>query len=253
MATVVNQQQQYEEQGFCLLHELIEPELLDAVSRRCAALITDPHTLSSSACHAVDPQRYNPFGGDFVPASLQRPAQHDATFRAVAEHPRLQAAMRELLGGPIVFTTDQVGIKHGFVSEEQGGCSYFHQDSWYWKLPPGRGCNCWIPLQAVDRDAIALAIMPGSQQGWQLTEHEAYFDDPPIGRWNDGFQPERRHRIPDACIDYSREVLLPMAPGDGLFFTNYTWHRSEPNRTSETMLFYAIAYQLADEVPGGAS
>ena len=41
-----------------------------------------------------------------------------------------------------------------------------------------------------------------------------------------------------------QEVLLPMAAGDGLFFTNYTWHRSEPNRTGEDRAFYAIAYQV---------
>jgi len=30
-----------------------------------------------------------------------------------------------------------------------------------------------------------------------------------------------------------------------LFFTNYTWHRSEPNRTGQTKSYYAIAYQRA--------
>ena len=38
-----------------------------------------------------------------------------------------------------------------------------------------------------------------------------------------------------------------MQAGDGLFFTNYTWHRSEANRSGETKMFYAIAYQLTDE------
>ena len=39
----------------------------------------------------------------------------------------------------------------------------------------------------------------------------------------------------------------PMETGDALFFSNYTWHRSEPNRTGETMMFYGIAYQLQKE------
>ena len=27
-------------------------------------------------------------------------------------------------------------------------------------------------------------------------------------------------------------------------FKNFTWHRSEPNRTGQDKIFYAIAYQL---------
>jgi hypothetical protein len=42
------------------------------------------------------------------------------------------------------------------------------------------------------------------------------------------------------------EVVFAMGPGDGLFFSNFTMHRSEPNRSGETRMFYAIAYQLAD-------
>ena len=40
-----------------------------------------------------------------------------------------------------------------------------------------------------------------------------------------------------------------MQPGDGLFFTNYTWHRSEPNGTGKSLCFYAIAYQRAGNPP----
>ena len=58
-----------------------------------------------------------------------------------------------------------------------------------------------------------------------------------------GYAPFKRHRIPLDQIDPTREVLVEMSAGDGLFFSNYTWHRSEPNRTGETMAFYAIAYQ----------
>jgi len=86
--------------------------------------------------------------------------------------------------------------------------------------------------------------MPGSQRGWQLTEHESYFDDPSMGRDVDGsFKPFQRHRITDEHIDTSQEHLVAMQPGDGLFFSNYTWHRSEPNRSGLTKAYYAIAWQ----------
>ena len=150
-----------------------------------------------------------------------------------------------LLDEPIELFTEQIGIKHGWIEEEQGGRSYFHQDSWYWKIDPELGCNCWIPMDAVGADAIALAVMPESHRNWSLTEHESYYDDPPWGRADPEFEPLKRHRIPHDQIDYSKELLVPMEAGDGLFFSNYTWHRSEPNRSGQTKAFYAIAYQRA--------
>jgi len=150
--------------------------------------------------------------------------------------------MRALLGGPVERFTDQIGLKHP-LPEEQGGRSYHHQDSYYWKIDPQLGCNCWIPLQAADENGIALAVVPGSHLNWELSEHESYFDDPPMGHMNGSFTPFKRHRIPGKRTAVAQEVLVPMAPGDALFFSNYTWHRSEPNRTGDVRGFYGIAYQ----------
>ena len=122
----------------------------------------------------------------------------------------------------------------------------WHQDSFYWHIDPQLGCNCWIPMSPVDLDSIALAVMPGSHRGWILIDHESYYDDPPMGHLQANFEPFQRHRIPVDQADPSEEVLLPMEPGDGLFFTNYTWHRSEPNCSGRTSAFYAIAYQVRD-------
>ena len=85
-----------------------------------------------------------------------------------------------------------------------------------------------------------------------MIDHDSYYDDPPLGRMGAlGFEPFKRHRVPQQLVDHSREVLVATESGDGLFFTNYTWHRSEPNRSGETQAFYAIAYQLKE--PGSAS
>lgn len=99
-------------------------------------------------------------------------------------------------------------------------------------------------MSTVEQDGIALAVMPRSHEGWVLIDHESYYDDPPMGTERPEFEPFKRHRVPFEQIDFSKERLIPMEAGDGLFFTNYTWHRSEPNRTGETRAFYAIAYQL---------
>ena len=180
-----------------------------------------------------------------IPGGVQNPARHGETFRAVADHPNLQAAMSQLLGGVVKRYTDQCLIKTAWIKEAQGLRTYYHQDSYYWLLKPQFGCNVWIPGDPVGPGAIALAVLPRSQQGWTLADHEQYFDEPSMHSGTT-LKPYQRHRIPLERVDDSKEVLFTLAPGDGVFFTNFTWHRAEPNHSGEHKFAYAIAYQLAE-------
>jgi hypothetical protein len=233
----------YSEQGYCLIEELIPRHLIDAVRTRTLEIAADLPEWPARHFQVLDPDRYQSPSGKPLPGGIQLPASQEDVFAQVAYHPALSDAMDRLLGGPTERFTDQIGLKHWSVQEEQGGRSYHHQDSYYWKIDPRLGCNCWIPLQPADRDAIALAVAPGSHLNWELVEHESYFDDPPMGHMRESFEPFKRHRIPESVASSRSDVLIPMQPGDALFFSNYTWHRSEPNRTGETRAFYAIAYQ----------
>ena len=240
------QREQYIADGYCVIPGLIPSEIFQPVRERVLETLETPPEWSTRAWQVIDPSRYTAPAGHPIPGGIQLPAHHEDVFRRMSEHPNLKDAMTSLLGGEVNPFTDQIGVKQGCITEEQGGRSYFHQDSYYWNIDPALGCNCWIPMQPVGQDAIALAVMPGSQSGWTLRDHEQYFDDPPLGGFgNDTFSAFRRHRIPLDQVDFSREVLVPMQAGDALFFTNYTWHRSEPNRSGNAMMFYAIAYQRA--------
>ena len=235
---------QYREEGYCLIEGLIPADLVEAARRRTMELARGLADWPSRHFQVLDPDRYRSTGGRPLPGGIQQPASQEAVFARIADHPRLAAAMAALLGGPVERYTDQIGVKHAAVAEEQGGRSYFHQDSFYWKIAPELGCNCWIPLTEVAPEASALAVMPASHRGWRLAGHESYYDDPPMGRMDDdGFRPFKRHRIPPDPVHASHERLIATRPGDGLLFTNYTWHRSEPNRSGRTRAFYAIAYQ----------
>ena len=237
----------YRDEGYCLETGLIPNNLIEACRQRVLEIVEQRPDWDPGHFQDLDPAVYRSSTGDPVPVGIQRPAAEEEVFSCIAHHPNLVEAMCQLLDGKVRHSTDQIGVKHGWLDVEQGGRSYFHQDSWYWKIQPELGCNCWIPLQDVGEDAIALAVMPGSQREWQLTEHESYFDDPSMGHVKDGvFEPFKRHRIPQSEIDFAQERLISTEPGDGLCFTNYTWHRSEPNRSGETKAFYAIAYKRTD-------
>jgi ectoine hydroxylase-related dioxygenase (phytanoyl-CoA dioxygenase family) len=238
---------QYREEGYTVVRQLIPRDLVDALAAYMKQVLAGEHdqTLPRSSLQVVDPSRYrNPRGGHLV-LGYQKPASSNAMFAQVRDHPRLVEAMAQLLGGPVVPFTDQALAKPAAIREAQGGCTFYHQDSRYWRIAPELGANAWIALCDVGRDAIALGMCPGSHKGWQLAEHESYFDDPALFTLHAGKAFER-HRIPASMVDMSRDIVLPMAPGDAAFFTNYTWHRAEPNRSGQDKCAYAVAYQRAD-------
>jgi ectoine hydroxylase-related dioxygenase (phytanoyl-CoA dioxygenase family) len=211
-------------------------------------LLDGQHQWPARHFQTLDPAKYKTANGNYLPIGVQEPASQEEVFKRMAYHANLQSAMSQLLGGPVKRFTDQALIKNKTID----GQSFYHQDSYYWHLKPELGCNCWIPLDNVGRGASALAILPGSHKSWTLTPHEQYFDEPSYHTATNG-QAFKRFRIPLDQIDFSKEVLLPMAPGDAAFFNNFTWHRAEPNRSGEHICAYAIAYQREEATTAAAA
>ncbi len=238
MKLTPTQLEQYQNEGYTLVRGLIPRKEVAAVRARLMELLEDFPAWGERKMQVLDPSKYRNAKGQMIPVGVQLPAQEEEVFRAVADHPNLQAAMAQLLGGSVKRFTDQALIKNKDID----GQSFYHQDSYYWHINPELGCNCWIALDEVGKDAIALGILPGTHQSWTLTPHEQYFDDPKPCSASNG-QPYQRWRIPFSQIDFSKEIMLPMSPGDGAFFTNFTWHRADPNRSGMHKCAYAIAYQ----------
>ncbi len=147
--------------------------------------------------------------------------------------------MELLLGGPVRRYTDQTIFKPGVLRANR---SFYHQDSFYWRLKPKVCINAWIALDTVDDEAIALGFMAGSQETWKIVRHEEYWDKVRPAGFTSGEQYKRK-RIPLDALDESKDRLIPGSPGDAFFFSNYTWHRAEPNLSGENKAAYAIAYQ----------
>ena len=235
------QKHQYREAGYTVVRGLITPAEAAQVRTRLMDILVGNHDWPDEHFQVLNPDRFRNDQGGFIPLGVQRPAKQEAIFRNIADHPNLQSVMAQLLDGPVERYTDQALIKNKAVRGE----SFYHQDSDYWHIPPERGANAWIALDNVDREAIALAILPGTQNVWEIQPHEAYYDEPSLHNAKTG-QAFKRYRIPANQIDFSKEVVLPMSPGDAAFFTNYTWHRAEPNLSGEHKAAYAIAYQLQE-------
>lgn len=240
---------QYRDEGYAIVRGLIPEQLMLGIRETLQQLEAGEYEgWPQRSFQFVDPTSATCPNGMPLPLGVQQPAAHSEVFKAVADHPELQAAMSTLLGGPVCRFTDQAAIKSKLITTEQAGRSYYHQDSFYWRIAPEHGCNVWIPTCSVGRDAIALAIKPGTHKSWELVDHENYEDDPAWGHMQPGgsFKALRRHRIPTSAVDFSNEVIIEAEPGDAIFFSNFTWHRSEPNNSGESKEFYAIAYRRSD-------
>lgn len=236
----------YKEQGFVLVRNLIPLDVVAAVRAELVEIMKGNYeSWDRGHFQFANPDKVRTPKGNFLPGGVQGPSRHSQIFRDFCDHANLVSAMSQLLGGPVTRFTDQALIKPGWITDPQGARTYYHQDSYYWLLRPESGCNVWIPTDDVGKDSIALAFMPGTHSRWTLDEHEQYYDSPSYHNPRT-LEPFKRHRIPQDRVDFSKEVLVPMNPGDGVFFTNFTWHRSEPNFSKRDLFAYAIAYQLAN-------
>jgi len=235
--------EQYADLGYVLIKNLIPQDVVRSVRERLVDIVEGDYSdWKPGLMHVIDPSVCLNPSNKPVPVSVQSPARHDPVFERFACHAHMQRAMSDLLEGPAKLFTDQTLNKVNWISSEQGGRTYHHQDSWYWRVEPKLGANAWVACDDVGENAIALAVVPGSQRDWKLVEHESYYDDPRICH-GETLKPFMRHRIPLNKANQAREILIPMSPGDALFFTNYTWHRSEPNRSGAHKFAYAVAYK----------
>jgi phytanoyl-CoA hydroxylase len=222
--------------GYLKLDRLLGTQEVEGLKERLEEVLQGRVEWLRRCFQTLDPAQYTAPSGAPMPEGIQLPAGQDERFRAVAEHPRLVEVMRELIGAVVTRYTDQVILKTPGISPE----THFHQDGFYWRSTPEKTINCWIALDDAGLGNGCLRFMPGSHR-LGLQEHERYYDEPALysGETGEAFQ---RLRIPLERVDFTREVAEPVAAGGCLLFLKYTWHRSDPNRSSEQRRAYAVAY-----------
>jgi hypothetical protein len=233
------QTRSFEENGYLKLDQLLAQEEVESL-RRCLDELLQGRLQWPRRCfQALPADQYTAPSGEPMPEGIQLPAGQDPRFRAIADHPRLVAVMQDLMGPNVRRYTDQVILKTPGISP----ATFFHQDGFYWRNTPEKTINCWIALDDADRGNGCLCFLPGSHR-WGLQEHERYFDEPALCNGETG-EPFQRLRIPLDRADFSREVAEPAKAGGALLFLKYTWHRSDPNRSSQPRRAYAVAYHEA--------
>jgi chlorinating enzyme len=145
----------------------------------------------------------------------------------LVRHPRILGPVEDLLGPDILCWSSSFFIKEahdpGYVS--------WHQDATYWGLSEPDVVTAWVALSPSTVEAGAMRVIPGSHQ--QQFAHR------------DTFHPHNmltRGQEVEVEVDPSAAVDLVLAPGEMSLHHVRLVHGSEPNRSNDRRIGFAIRY-----------
>ena len=151
----------------------------------------------------------------------------------ITHHPVLLDAVEDIVGPDVVCCATVLFIKEandpGYVS--------WHQDGKYMGLEPNNGVTAWVALSDSNEASGCMQVIPGSQkQG--MREHNDTFSDTNIltrGQEAQG-------------VDASKAVSMPLKPGQVSFHHQSVVHSSQPNRSNDRRIGFAIQTYFSPEV-----
>ncbi len=154
---------------------------------------------------------------------------HSRLFKAFPFHPKVTAAVAELIGDPVVLHLDQVFLKPA----RHGTGTSWHQDNGYFEIPdPLKGTALWTAVHDANLDNGTLEVIPGS-----------FRESLPHSR-----DPESNHHV--RCYpDESQTVPAILEAGGVIFFAYGTAHCTRANRTDKDRAGAAFHFLNADYVP----
>ena len=151
----------------------------------------------------------------------------------IVHHPVLLDAVEDLIGADLLVYGTVLFLKEphdpGFVS--------WHQDARYMGLEPHDGVTAWFALSRSDAESGCMRMIPGSHRD-DLRDH------------NDTFGAEnlltRGQAIED--VEESAAVDLVLRPGQASFHHPRVIHGSQPNRSGDRRIGFAIQSYLPPHV-----
>jgi hypothetical protein len=145
----------------------------------------------------------------------------------IVHHPRILDAVEDVIGPDILCWSSSFFIK------EARDPSYvsWHQDATYWGLSEPDVVTAWVALSPSTIEAGAMRVAPG-------THHEQFAHRDTFDRHN----LLTRGQEVEVDVDPSRAVDLVLKPGEMSLHHVRLVHGSEPNRSDDRRIGYAIRY-----------
>jgi ectoine hydroxylase-related dioxygenase (phytanoyl-CoA dioxygenase family) len=208
------QVRQFDEQGFVLVPDVIEADVIAEVREAIDQL----EVFSPTFGRDIDGTRMEVATRDEITFTIFLAARCEPA-RRFARHPALAGICHDLVGPDVRLYWDQAVYKKPEPTREFP----WHQDNGYTFVEPQQNLTCWVPLVDATVDNGCPWILPGLHRGGTLV-HEAT----PVG-----FQ----------CLSDGTGAVPVEAPaGSVVVFSSLTPHRTGPNRTDAVRKSYILQY-----------
>ena len=146
----------------------------------------------------------------------------------LVHHPKILDAVEDVIGPDILCWTTNFFIKEksdpGFVS--------WHQDSTYWGLDPDEVITAWVAFTEVTPENGYMQVIPGSHTVDQLPHVDTFHKDNLLSRGQEI----------SVEVDKSKAAGLAMHAGEMSLHHIKLVHGSEPNRSADRRIGFAIRY-----------
>ena len=146
----------------------------------------------------------------------------------LAHHPKILDAVEDLIGPDILCWTTNFFIKEanspGFIS--------WHQDSTYWGLEPHDVVTAWVAFTRSNLVAGCMKVIPGTHSKDQLPHVDTFHKNNLLSRGQEIA----------VKVDEQQAVPCLLEPGEISLHHIKLVHGSEPNRSNDRRIGFAIRY-----------
>ena len=231
---------EFNDRGFVILHNVLEPAVLDAVKQECETLVDTLAAQRQAEGKLPDTYPTAPFETRLIRIyedypdenpTLFRPELHREGFFGVFAHPTL-LELAQLLLGPEIRLYPNYTVRPKLPANKRTEVLW-HQDAGYTSETADvlRMMNVWAPLVPVTLENGCMEFVPGSHKhGVVPHEKDEYY-----------------LRIHADYIDpvETEAVRIEIDPGDAVIFSNLLFHRGLPNTATHIRWSVDFRYQDA--------
>ena len=223
----------YDENGYVLKRGLIAPAAISQIEREIAGL---HERLAAKMPEGVGIS-WEEFEDGRVPERIRQLMHSEVVSEGLNRALRCDAMLdiiEALIGPDISLYHSKLLMK----AARDGTAIPWHQDYAYWKREDNAPLmvNCQLAIDRADDENGCIQFIPGSHE-WGLQEHERAQTS--FGVFLPGHYRQRDDAVP-----------VPMAPGDGVFFSALTIHGSGPNSSPRDRRMNTFAYNVTGNSEG---
>jgi phytanoyl-CoA hydroxylase len=204
----------YDEQGFFVLEDAVDPETITAVDGEIEPF--DREVLDF--LHTQPEGRFSIAGVDTVSIAVHL-APRSKVLRDFCAAELFADLCHDLIGPDARLYWEQAVYKQPHGAEP----ILWHQDNGYTYVEPQAYLTCWVALTDATLDNGCVWVLPGVHRGGTVAHR-----DTPIG-----FQ---------CCEDPDGAVAVPVKAGSVVVFTSLTPHATGYNATDEVRKAYILQY-----------